>query len=122
MMTTLYEKLFIDGFQKPSYVVATVLLAHAPDPAAIELAARRTLVCHPRLRSVVRMRFGVPFELVPRPWSGARVHDSADLRALEERLLSTPLDSIRDSPLEVHVVVGQRTRTVPFEVKDLPLP
>jgi hypothetical protein len=102
--TTLYEKLFIDGFEKPSYVVATVLLERAPDATAIEAAARRTLALHPRLRSMVRMRFGVPFELVPRPWAGVLVHEAADLRALEERLLSTPLDFRRESPLEVHVV------------------
>jgi hypothetical protein len=105
MQTTLYEKLFIDGFQKPSYVVVTVLLERTPDAQAVEWAARQTLALHPRLRSVVRTRFGVPFELVPSTWRGVRVHDgTVDLRALEERLLSTALDLQHEPPLEVHLV------------------
>jgi len=110
MRTTLYEKVFIDGFHKPSYVVATLALERAQDERELERAIERTLERHPRLRSLVRERCGVPVALVPRPaseWAtrgGLRVLAAADLHALEETLLSTPLDLRTAMPLEVYLV------------------
>lgn len=110
MLTTLYEKVFIDGFHKPSYVVATLALARPLDPIALTRAIVSTLERHPRLRSLTREWLGVPVALVPRPaeeWparGGLRVLESADLHALEERLLGTPLDLRSAMPLEVHLV------------------
>lgn len=110
MRTTLYEKVFIDGFHKPSYVVATLALERPLDPVALIRAIVSTLERHPRLRSLARERFGVPVALDPRPpeeWparGGLRVLASADLHALEERLLGTPLDLRSSMPLEVYVV------------------
>jgi hypothetical protein len=110
MRTTLYEKLFIDGFAKPSYVVATLFLARPPAEEDLASAVVRTLERHPRLRSLARTRLGVPVSLEPQPageWrarGGLHVHARADVRALEERLLGAPLDLRTTMPLEVHVV------------------
>lgn len=110
MRTTLYEKVFIDGFHKPSYVVATLALERAPAERDLAVAAVRTLERHPRLRSLVRTRLGVPVALVPRPaheWlerGGLHVLATADMHALEEKLLSAPLDLRRSMPLELYLV------------------
>jgi hypothetical protein len=110
MRTTLYEKMFIDGFEKPSYVVATITLERPVPEVELAAAIRATLERHPRLRSNVTLRFGVPVALVPRSpeaWlvrPGIRALEEADIHALEEELLGTPLD-LRDSlPLEVYAV------------------
>jgi hypothetical protein len=109
MRTTLYEKVFIDGFHKPSYVVASIALERMPTKAELERALLATIESHPRLRSLVRTRLGVPIALEPRSpreWlerGGLTFDDAPDVRALEERLLSTPLDLRRTMPLEVHV-------------------
>jgi hypothetical protein len=109
--TTLYEKLFIDGFRKASYVVATLELeAPIEDRSAFERAVARTLEAHPRLRSRVIERFGIPLALEPRApgeWlarGGIAWRERVDLHAFEEALLSTPLDPRREFPFEVHVV------------------
>jgi hypothetical protein len=110
MRTTLYEKMFIDGFQKPSYVVATLTLDRALSDDVLDDAIVRTLEQHPRLRSRARTMLGVPVALDPQSSSTWRerggIHriDSADLHALEERLLGSPLDLRRSLPIEVHVV------------------
>ena len=112
MRTTLYEKVFINGFQKPSYVVASLALAEPPPEALLTRVIPEVLEAHPRLRSLVRSRFGVPTHFEPlaaAEWlsrGGLVIHPSADLHALEERLLSTPLDLGRTFPLEVHLVRG----------------
>jgi hypothetical protein len=110
MRTTLYEKVFIDGFHKPSYVVATLALERAPAERELAVASVRTLERHPRLRSLARTRFGVPVALAPRPaheWlerGGLRVLATADVHALEEELLSAPLDIRSSMPLELYLV------------------
>lgn len=108
MRTTLYEKVFIDGFHKPSYVVATLTLDALPPVDRLRGAIERTLERHPRLRSLVRYRWGVPVELKPvrvLDWferGGVRELPPGDLHAFEERLLGTPLDMRWELPLEVY--------------------
>lgn len=103
MRTTLYEKVFIDGFHKPSYVVATLTLDALPPAERLRVAIERTLERHPRLRSLVRYRWGVPVELIPLPGAACvRQLPPGDLQAFEERLLGTPLDMRRELPLEVY--------------------
>ena len=110
MRTTLYEKMFIDGFEKPSYVVATLLLERPLPERELAPAITATLARHPRLRSTVAMRFGVPLALSPRPadaWlehPGLRRLEHADIHALEEDLLGAPLDLRSSLPLEVYAV------------------
>ncbi len=110
MQTSLYEKVFIDGFHKPSYVVATLALDRAPSERELAAAIVTTLELHPRLRSLTRTMFGVPVALIPQPateWlhrGGLRVLPVADIHALEEVLLSTPIDLQTSMPLEVYLV------------------
>lgn len=110
MQTSLYEKVFIDGFQKASYVVATLALAEPPSRRELEGPLERCLERHPRLRSFARFALGVPVALnvrPPREWfdrGGLQLHARADLHALEERLLTDHVE-LRDSmPLEIHLV------------------
>ncbi|NOU31448.1 MAG: hypothetical protein HOO96_26415, partial [Polyangiaceae bacterium] len=108
MRTTLYEKVFIDGFHKPSYVVATLTLDALPPADRLREAIERTLERHPRLRSLVRYRWGVPVELRPvrvSEWverGGVQELPPGVLQAFEQRLLSTPLDMRWELPLEVY--------------------
>jgi hypothetical protein len=108
--TTLHEKVFINGFQKPSYVVASLALDALPAESLVRSAALETLAAHPRLRSTTRSRAGVPLELVPSPpeeWlerGGLRVLPHANLHALEEQLLGTPMDLARAFPFELYLV------------------
>ncbi len=107
MRTTLYEKMFLDGFEKPSYVVATLALERPLPDEELAQAVRATLERHPRLRSTVTFRFGVPIAFAPQPadvWPGPHHLDRADLDALEERLLGTPLDPRVAFPFEVYTV------------------
>lgn len=118
MRTTLYEKLFIDGFQKPSYVVATLAFDRLPPAEELTDAIVRTLERHPRLRSIARTWLGVPVALEPRPaceWrarGGLRRLESADVHALEEALLGAPLDIRRALPLEVYAIARPATLVV----------
>ena len=107
MWTTLYEKVFLDGFHKPSYVVASLLLCDpVPTERELEDAIVRTLVHHPRLRSYVVSTLGVPTHFSLRSaeaWRsevGLRVAKD-NLHTLEERLLSTPMDPRSAFPLEM---------------------
>lgn len=110
MRTTLYEKMFIDGFEKPSYVVATLLLERPLPERELTAAILATLERHPRLRSTAALRFGMPVALVPRApevWleqRGVRSLRSADIHALEEALLGAALDLRTSLPLEVYAV------------------
>lgn len=111
MRTSLYEKVFVDGFAKASYVVVTLdLPTEGPSVAALTRAIERTLDRHPRLRSRVIDVLGVPAFLDPRPpheWTasgGLRVLDEADLHTLEERLLTDELDPRRAFPVEAYLV------------------
>lgn len=118
MRTTLYEKLFIDGFQKPSYVVATLAFDRLPPTEALTDAIVGTLERHPRLRSIARTWLGVPVALDPRPareWlarGGLRRLESADVHALEEALLGAPLDIRRALPLEIYAIARPATLVV----------
>jgi len=112
--TSLYEKVFIDGFEKPSYVVATIALPRLPENLVESI--KKTVELHPRLRSVIRFRFGVPTDLEPRPtseWLEAGggltfVDHVASIPAFEEQLLSTPTRM----PLAVHAIRGPRPHLV----------
>lgn len=110
MRTTLYEKVFIDGFHKASYVVATLALASPPDGRALEEPLLRCLERHPRLRSLARFALGIPLSLdvrPPREWlsrGGLRTHQRADLHALEQTLLTERMDLETQMPLEIHLV------------------
>ncbi len=110
MLTSLYEKVFLDGFEKPSYVVATIPLGEEVAPAALAAAIEGTLERHARLRGRVVDVLGVPALIVPRSpgeWSasgGLRVLDDADVHALEEDLLTRDLDPRQTFPLEVILV------------------
>lgn len=111
MRTTLYEKVFLDGFEKPSYVVVTLAFEGAlPSAALLESAVHRTLERHPRLRSKVALELGVPTRFVAAPRDevarAARPteHEGRDLPSLERELLSTELDPSKSLPFELHVV------------------
>lgn len=111
MRTTLYEKVFLDGFEKPSYVVVTLSFS-GPLPSAdrLESAVRRTLERHPRLRSKVVTKLGVPTRFAPAARdevsSAAKPteHGARDVASLERELLSTELDPSTSLPFELHVV------------------
>lgn len=110
MLTSLYEKAFIDGFEKPSYVVARITLDQALPPAELTAAIERTLERHPRLRGRVIDVLGVPAWIAPRSieeWraaGGLRTLEEADVQALEEQLLTEDLDPHRAFPVQVILV------------------
>jgi hypothetical protein len=122
--TSLYAKLFINGFSKPSYIVVTVELSGRADAAALRAALREVLARHPLLCARAEFAASIPMRFVhhaPERWldeGGLEVRDAAPpdaIPALQRRALAEPMDLERDGPLRVwllHVGSGEEARSV----------
>lgn len=115
--TSLYAKVFIDGFSKPSCIVLTSVLSGRM-PAALGVSTFESLVeDNPPLRSrVERSRLGVPTHFrrcSTAAWRAAgsiSVHepfDLAGLGAFERGLLGTRLDPEKEFPFQVWILQGE---------------
>jgi len=111
LRTTLYSKLFINGFAKPSYVVFSARTPARLEADALRTGLRRVLERHPMLRARVEMSWlGVPrrFKVaeVGEWWSGGGLtvmEDGTTPADLEVHLMRTPMDLARDFPFRVWI-------------------
>lgn len=114
--TSLYAKLFINGFTRACHVVLVAELSSAPEPALVEAALRDVLEREPRLRSTVEMsRLGVPTRFVHHTvdhWleaGGLRIvegFDPANLEAFRQEALAAPMDLRGELPVRVWLLRG----------------
>ena len=114
--TSLYAKLFINGFSRPSYLVVVAELSGAVDVAIVREVLADCLEREVRLRSLVEFsRLGVPVRFRHQPvarWFDAGCFqvvegfDFATLASFRRELLVAPMALDREFPLRVWVLRG----------------